>query len=46
LGFSFVGPPAKKIDILFILALSVGLLPMKKVKRGRRRLIRRGGGGI
>jgi hypothetical protein len=31
LGLSFVGPP-KKINILSILPLSVGLLQMKKIK--------------
>jgi hypothetical protein len=34
LGFSFVGPPSKKIEILSILPPSVGLLPMKKSKEG------------
>ncbi len=34
LGISFIEPPAKKIDILSILPLSVGLLPMKKSKEG------------
>ena len=34
LGFSFVGPPAKKINILSILPPSVGLLWMKKSKEG------------
>ena len=32
LGFSLVGLPTKKNDILSILPLSVGLLPMKKSK--------------
>ncbi len=34
LGFSFVRPPAKKINILSILPPSVGLLRMKKSKEG------------